>query len=575
MLMESVDFGKYKLIAELGHGGMADVFLALQQGPAGSGFRKLTVIKRLRESLADEAEFITMLVDEARIAARLNHPNVVQTTEVDVVDETYFIAMEFLEGQALHLIQNRSRRVAKDGSAPLLTRDHQYLILMDVAAGLGHAHDLHDFDGTPLEIVHRDVTPQNIFVTYEGQVKVVDFGIAKAAGRASETRQGIVKGKVQYMAPEQAIGLRVTRQADIFAVGVMLWEVAVGRRMWQDREALDILQSLVAGTLPPMPREVSPDVPEEIDRICRKALAPRPEERYATAGELHADLEQYLNRDGKLVQLRRELGPIVADLFKDARAQVRALIEKQLDVESRDSVAPRESTQLMPVARPPTSAAMPVAQAPTSVSAQAVPMPGLLSSSMSMARPPVDGVDLPGSARPKWSRLAAVVLGASLALAVSGLVLGYTALSNRSKPPATKPASSDVALRITSSTPKATARIDDGGPQVLPLDTRWPRDTGPHRLVIEADGFAPYNEPVSFADDIELAVELAPLPLVATQPSASAPSPSIAPLVSAKPAPMPWRRPVVVKTETTASAKKNDPPKSSTTLDRSLPGKHN
>ena len=155
-------------------------------------------------------------------------------------------------------------------------RECQYLVLLDTLAGLHHAHELADYDGTPLQIVHRDVTPHNVFVTYEGQVKVVDFGIAKAVGRASETRQGVVKGKVRYMAPEQAIGQPVDRRADVFSVGVMLWEAATGRRLWKDMDDLNIVQALVGGNVKSSPREVDPAVPEEIDRICRKALASQP-----------------------------------------------------------------------------------------------------------------------------------------------------------------------------------------------------------------------------------------------------------------------------------------------------------
>ena len=180
----STAFGKYSLIAELGHGGMADVFLAVQQGQA--GFNKLVVIKRLRETFADDPEFVAMLLDEARLAARLNHPNVVQTNEVGQVGRHHFIAMEYLEGQPLHRINHRS---AKKGGVPLV---YQARICADVLAGLHHAHELQEFDGTPLGVVHRDVTPHNIFLTYSGQVKVVDFGIAKAVGRSAETRTGVV-----------------------------------------------------------------------------------------------------------------------------------------------------------------------------------------------------------------------------------------------------------------------------------------------------------------------------------------------------------------------------------------------
>jgi serine/threonine-protein kinase len=311
---------------------MADVFLAVQAGPVGSGFSKLTVIKRLRRNLAEEPEFVSMLVDEARIAARLNHPNVVQTNEVGEVDQQYFIAMEYLDGQPFHRIQNRAAQNAKAGAEPLLTKEHQYLIVMDALAGLHHAHELADYDGTKLEIVHRDITPHNVFVTYDGQVKVVDFGVAKAVGRAAETRQGVIKGKVRYMAPEQALGQPVDRRTDVFAAGVMLWEAAVGRRMWKDMDDLEIVKAMLDNALPPSPREIDPSVPEAIDRICRKAVRTNPDERYADAETFRADIEQYLAESGKLVEVRRRLPRVIGELFADKRAEIKSIIESQLSL---------------------------------------------------------------------------------------------------------------------------------------------------------------------------------------------------------------------------------------------------
>jgi serine/threonine-protein kinase len=312
-------FGKYRLIAELGHGGMADVFLAVQQGIA--GFNKLVVVKRLRPNLAEDPEFIGMLLDEARIAARLNHPNVVQTNEIGNVEEHYYIAMEYLDGQPLHRI---IRRAESSGGIP--TRLH-YAALCGVLAGLHHAHELSDFDGAPLEVVHRDVSPHNVFITYDGQVKIVDFGIAKALRRTSaETRQGVLKGKIKYMSPEQVLNKNIDRRADVFAMGILLWEAAVGTRLWQGAEELDVMQALVKRQFPASPRSKNPDVPEAIDRICQRALAPL-DERYATALEMQNDLLQYLSADRPT---EREVGDYVAKLFDDKRQLIRSIIEEKL-----------------------------------------------------------------------------------------------------------------------------------------------------------------------------------------------------------------------------------------------------
>lgn len=325
---------------------MADVFLAMLAGPLGSGFRKLTVIKRLRAALADDPEFVQMLVDEARIAARLNHPNVVQTNEVGHIGREYFIAMEYLDGQPLHRVLHR----AAAAGTPL-GREMGLVILCDALSGLHHAHELADYDGTPLGIVHRDVTPHNIFVTYEGQVKVVDFGIAKAHGRSSETQHGVVKGKIRYMAPEQALGREVDRRADVFAAGVMLWEFLVSQRMWAGFEDVQIAHALAAGEVRRSPRAVNPEVPEALDRICQKALAPNRDERYATAEDLRRDLERELGASGKLVQSRRELGPFVASLFADKREELRRVVDETSGDETGvTDVAPEGPTSTMPVA---------------------------------------------------------------------------------------------------------------------------------------------------------------------------------------------------------------------------------
>jgi serine/threonine protein kinase len=320
-VVSSRNLGKYRIIAELGHGGMAEVFLSLITGPLGSGFTKLAVIKRLHPHLAEDPDFIAMLVDEARISARLNHANVVQTLEVGVENDQYFLAMEFLDGQPLHRIQRRSKK-----TGAVLSADLEYLIIADALAGLQHAHELSDYDGTPLGIVHRDVTPQNIFVTYDGQVKVVDFGIAKAAGRASETRQGIVKGKVRYMSPEQAMGSPVDCRSDVFAAGVLVWEAATKKHLWGELDELAIVQKLISGDFDASPQTVDPSVPTAIDAICRKALARDPADRYPSAADFRADLEAFLAAG--VVGARRRLAALVADMFVKERRTLRGVIEQ-------------------------------------------------------------------------------------------------------------------------------------------------------------------------------------------------------------------------------------------------------
>lgn len=312
--------GAYRLIAELGHGGMADVYLAAVQGPAGSGFTKLAVIKKLRENLAEDPEFVAMLMDEARITARLAHPNVVQLFEIGEEDGQLFLAIEFLDGQPFHRVRRRFSRPPLE-----LPPEVYYTVLIDVLAGLHHAHELTDYDGSSLDVVHRDVTPHNVFVTYDGVVKVVDFGIAKAMGRRTETEQGVVKGKIRYMAPEQATGGDVDRRADIFAVGVMLWNAATGSKLWADLDDDGVVRGLVTGDFPASPRSIFPDVPKAIDAICRRALAFRSEDRYVTAAEMRVELERFLGPT--VADARRTLEATMKTAFARERAKTRDILE--------------------------------------------------------------------------------------------------------------------------------------------------------------------------------------------------------------------------------------------------------
>jgi serine/threonine protein kinase len=316
----SKSFGKYRPIAELGRGGMAVVYLAASQGLR--GFSKLVVVKQLKTELAQDPEFSSMFVDEARIAARLNHHNVVQTYEVEEQQGRFFIVMEYLEGQPLS--QARTR-LSKRG-VPL--RDLQVRVLCDVLDALHHAHELADYDGTPLHVVHRDVSPHNVIITYGGEVKLVDFGIAKAADSTSQTRTGVIKGKLSYMAPEQAFGTSVDRRADLFAVGVMLWEAITGARMWKGMAEGAIAHRLSTGEIPKI-ADYTQDAPPALVAICERALAVRREDRQPTAAAMREELERYLAALPR-PPTTRELGELVSGAFAEERARIAALVEEQM-----------------------------------------------------------------------------------------------------------------------------------------------------------------------------------------------------------------------------------------------------
>jgi serine/threonine-protein kinase len=325
--------GRYELVTMLGEGGMARVYLAINRGPI--GFNKLVVVKQVRPELAWDREFLAMFFDEARIAARLNHPNVVQTYEV--IEETgqYLLAMEYLEGQTLGDVL---RRV---GRANMPLEEHLW-VLTQVLTGLQYAHDLCDYDGSPLGVVHRDVSPSNVFITYNGEVKLLDFGIAKAAGAVSATQKGMVKGKIGYGAPEQFFGDGVDRRADIYSVGIMLWEaLARKRRKLADTPAASF-QALVGGVHTNI-RDVDPSVPAKLAEMCDRATAANHTERYATAAEFLAELEGYLEANMRRVD-RRDLSSVMAEHFKADRLEMSKRIEDQIGaLRSHPSAEPRHS----------------------------------------------------------------------------------------------------------------------------------------------------------------------------------------------------------------------------------------
>jgi serine/threonine protein kinase len=310
--------GKYLVLEPLGEGGTANVFLAVMRGPA--GFNKLVVLKVLRRSLASDPDLRRMFLVEARLSARLNHPNIVEVNEIIEHDGLPTIVMSYLEGEPL------SRLILRAGEQlSLAMRLH---VLCEALSGLHYSHELADFDGTMLKVVHRDMSPQNVFVTFDGRVKVLDFGIAKLGALQGNTKIGVIKGKVHYMPPEQLVGETIDRRADIFAVGVMLWEAATGQRMWQGLTDAAVANRVRAGVIP-SPSAVNPDCPEELDRICRKALSVRKEDRHATAAELQGELEALTEKIGPRVT-SKEIGGLVAALFKDEHAETRARIASKL-----------------------------------------------------------------------------------------------------------------------------------------------------------------------------------------------------------------------------------------------------
>jgi eukaryotic-like serine/threonine-protein kinase len=314
-----VRLGRYDLIAQLGSGGMADVFLGVARKPG--GFNKLVVLKVLRAQYAHDVEFSKMFFDEARLSARFNHPNVVQTFEVEEDQGRHFLVMEYLEGQPLAALEN--------GGGPEMPLPAAVRVLCDVLSALHYAHELCDHDGQPIGIVHRDVSPQNVFVTYDGPAKLLDFGVAKARNALSQTQDGAIKGKVRYMAPEQVRGDPVDRRADVFAAGILLWRAATGKKLWDGYDQLTIMHRLDNREPVPAPHTVRPDVPKIVDELCSKALALDADDRFQSAAEFSTALEEYLHAAGALGS-HRTVARFLESRFAAERAAFRAFVDERV-----------------------------------------------------------------------------------------------------------------------------------------------------------------------------------------------------------------------------------------------------
>ncbi|HEX2660396.1 MAG TPA: serine/threonine-protein kinase, partial [Polyangia bacterium] len=263
---------------------MAEIYLALS-GEL-SGFRTLVVVKRILPHLASNSQFIDMFFDEARIVARLDHPNIARIIEVGHDGDEYFLAMEVVQGKPLSAVLRGASRQGR----PLTQAQCGYLVAQ-AANGLGYAHDLTDADGNSLGVVHRDVSPQNILVSFEGVVKVIDFGVARALGRVTETIPGGLKGKIQYMSPEQVVGRPIDRRSDVFALGVVLWEALCGRRLFRRDSEMETLSAIVEDPIP-APSSIT-RVSPRLERIVMQALEKDPSKRFQNAADMALALERH------------------------------------------------------------------------------------------------------------------------------------------------------------------------------------------------------------------------------------------------------------------------------------------
>lgn len=325
---EGINFGQYLLLDKIATGGMAELFLAKRKGV--EGFEKILAIKRILPHMSDNEEFVTMFIDEAKLAAQLTHHNICQIFDLGKIENAYYIAMEYVNGKDLRAILRASRNKTKP-----MPVDLAVLVVSKIASALDYAHRKRGSNGQPLNLVHRDVSPQNILISYEGEVKLVDFGIAKAATKAHVTQHGALKGKLLYMSPEQAWGKNVDKRSDIFSLGVVLYELLTGRPLFFDENDTEvtILEKVREAKITPT-REFNSRVPTELEKIVGRALKKNQDERYQSSYEMQKDLDNLFYSES-YTATGATLANYVRDLFPD----------ESHEGEMKEVVAEREAPQ--------------------------------------------------------------------------------------------------------------------------------------------------------------------------------------------------------------------------------------
>jgi len=328
-------FGRYLLLEKIAAGGMAQLSRAKILGV--QGFEKLIAIKMILPHLVDEKDLVSSFIDEAKLAALLSHQNIVQIYDFGSMENSFFIAMEYLSGKDLRAVFEKGRREKLP-----LSLEYALHITSRICSGLDYAHRLKDFHGKPLDLIHRDISPQNTFITYEGEIKIVDFGIAKAASQSTVTQHGMIKGKVAYMSPEQASGHTIDHRSDIFSTGILLYEMTTGRRMFTG-DTLQILAKVREGEFE-APEAIAPTLSPKLYKILHLALAKEPKDRYQSCSQMLADLEECIFALG-LHPTSGGLANYMKILFKDEIATVDRIIEEAVSAGAEKEMAPEKGKE--------------------------------------------------------------------------------------------------------------------------------------------------------------------------------------------------------------------------------------
>ncbi|HEY5926377.1 MAG TPA: protein kinase [Kofleriaceae bacterium] len=345
-------FGKYYLLERINTGGMAEVFRAKAFGV--EGFERLVAVKRILSNIAEDKEFIRMFIEEAKLAVQLNHANIAQIFDLGVVDGSYYIALEHVHGRDLRAMFDRCRQIGDP-----MPVSQACFVVMKVCEGLDYAHNKRDQAGRELHLVHRDVSPQNVLVSFEGEVKLIDFGIAKAAGKGSKTQAGILKGKFGYMSPEQVRGIPVDRRSDVFSCGIVLYELLTGERLFVGESDFSTLEKVRNVEILP-PSTYNRRIPDELERIVLKALAKDPDERYQNAIDLHDELQAFVYTAGEFYS-RKDLAGWMKKTFGREIEEETAKLESYRQLKAPAAEAPA-GLRVPAGSRPPTAAQTPRAR---------------------------------------------------------------------------------------------------------------------------------------------------------------------------------------------------------------------
>jgi serine/threonine protein kinase len=530
----AVPFGKYELLRKIASGGMGQVFLARER----SSVERIVVLKLILPHLAEDDEFLTMFLEEARLVARLQHPNLVTILDLQEVEGRHCLAMEYVQGDDVRRLDKQSRLKGRLLPAGLVMR-----VISEAAAGLDYAHKARDAQGQPLRLVHRDVSPQNILVGFDGAVKIIDFGVAKAASSGHQTATGVLKGKYPYMSPEQASGQSVDGRSDQFALGVVMWELLTGRRLFKGESDMMTLR-LVKDCQVPKPSQINPKLPPGLDEVVLRALAPTPDKRYPDCGAFRLALEDYI------IQLRlpastAHLSAFLRELYADriaTEADPSKLdqLAEDADLDTKDKSNPSRSSHS--VAPPghrstPSRASLPSVRSRHSVEALVGPAP--------MHRPePTRGTQPLGRPTPERRfPVIPVAVGGVAVLLIAGAALAYFTRKPPESVPQPPPVAANppvkpveprpvqpppeqhasplkVELMLNSEPTGAAVRLAGQPMGVTPLTLPLAPEAAPVEVTLLMDGYEPLTRQVSAANapSLLLALERRATPPPSTKP---------------------------------------------------------